>query len=141
MVTKYLHIFSLLCYIISLVRNPFGTKMPYILNDLWSQIYLSSFIPVEIPLEKMAYCYIFIANCTPDILGHLIIKWAATWLLSNCKMIWQQLKKYISLYFRSNSFLSNRKRCQHPFRELDGGGHIEINMDWRKPGNMSIGNL
>lgn len=48
--------------------------MPYILNDLESQIYPSSFIPVEIPLEKLVYCYISTANCTPDISGHLIIK-------------------------------------------------------------------
>lgn len=66
--------FLLLCYIILLVRNLSGTRMPYILNDLESHNYPSSFIFVEIPLEKMVYYFISTENCTPDISGHLIIK-------------------------------------------------------------------
>jgi hypothetical protein len=112
-------------------------ECPIFLITLQSRIYPSSFIPVEIPLEKMVYCYISTANCTPDISGYLIINWAAR-LLNNCKMIWQQLTHYITLYFESDSFQSKRKMCQHLFKELDGGRHDEITMDWRKPGNNSI---
>lgn len=90
----------------------------------------SSSIPVEIPLEKMAYCYISTANCAPDSLVYLIIKWEAS-LPNNCKMMWQQKTKYHSFH----SFQSERKRLQHLLQEPEGRGNTQVIMDRKYPGN------